>query len=95
MSEESVFNVEKINAQLEKLEYAKQDAIGFFIWYGVKIINLVDYVQKLKIGLGITSNELEEKILEFEGKPIDELYTLYQKEKSFKTNDQQALQPKN
>jgi len=61
---------------------SEQESIGFFIWYGVKIAGLVEYITKIKPIT--TSQEMEEKIIEFEGKPIKGLYQLYLKSKEQK-----------
>ncbi len=42
--------------------FSRQEAIEFFIWYGVKMMGLLHYV--LDIRATITSQELEEKIIE-------------------------------
>lgn len=60
--------------------YAKREAIGFLKWYGVKVAGLVEYIKDIRPS--VTSGEIEEKIKEFEGKTIDELYSLYQQSKS-------------
>ena len=56
-------------------QYAEQEAIGFFIWYGIKFHSLMEYITKIKPM--VESYELEQKVLEFEGKSIKELYQLY------------------
>ena len=63
-------------------EYAKQEAIDFFKWYGVKMATFIEYITKIKPI--VESNEIEEKIIEFEGKSIQELYELYLKSKNQK-----------
>ena len=63
-------------------EYAKQEAIDFFKWYGVKMATFIEYITKIKPI--VESNEIEEKIIEFEGKSIQELYELYLKPKNQK-----------
>ena len=61
-------------------EYSKQEAVNFFIWYGVKMMGLLHYV--LDIRATITSQELEEKIIEHEGKSVAELYDLFLESKT-------------
>lgn len=56
-------------------EYAKEVAKDFFIWYGVKTVGLLEYIKDIRPI--VTSNEMEEKIKEFEGKTFDELFNLY------------------
>jgi len=60
-------------------EYAKQEAIGFFAWYGVKIMGFLQYIKDIRPI--VTSNEIEEKIAEHELKSISELYDLYLRHK--------------
>ena len=61
-------------------EYAKQKAVGFFKWYGVKMMDFLFYLKKVKPQ--VTSNEIEEKLAEFEGQTIENLYQLYLQSKS-------------
>ncbi len=55
--------------------YAKQESIEFFKWYLLKVTSLCHYLTEIKPL--VTSEELEAKIEEFEGKPINDLYELY------------------
>lgn len=56
-------------------EYAKQIAIGFLTWYGVKMSGFIQYIKDIRPI--VISNEIEEKVKEFEGKPIEELFNIY------------------
>ncbi len=60
-------------------EWAKIEAIEFFKWYGIKFSGLIEYITKIKPL--VKSEEIEEKILEFEGQSIERLYELYQQSK--------------
>ncbi len=77
--DKSVFDVDRINRQIEKLEFAEEMAIGFFLWYAIKMMAFIEYIQDIRPR--VESHEMEEKIQEFEGKPIKELYQLYLKSK--------------
>lgn len=61
---------------------AKQEAIEFFKWYGIKWAGFIHYLTQIK--QQVTSNEIEEKLHEFEGQTIENLYAQYQKSKSIK-----------
>lgn len=65
-------------------EYADQQsriaAIDFFKWYGVKMVGFIEYIKDIRPT--VTSDEIEEKIKEFEGKSFDDLFTLYLEEKA-------------
>lgn len=56
-------------------DYSREVAKDFFIWYGVKIVGFIEYIKDIRPI--VTSNEMEEKIKEFEGKTFDELFNLY------------------
>lgn len=56
-------------------EYAKQVSIEFFKWYGVKMMGFMHYL--IDIRATVTSDEIEEKIREHEGKSIEELYNQF------------------
>jgi hypothetical protein len=60
-------------------EYAEQEAVGFFLWYAMKMMAFIEYIQDIRPR--VESHEMEEKINEFEGKPIKELYQLWKKQK--------------
>lgn len=60
-------------------EYTKQESIGFFKWYAIKMVTLLAYIKDIRPL--VTSNAIEEKIEEFEGKSFDVLYSLYLKSK--------------
>lgn len=59
----------------ETLDYAKQQSIAFFQWYGVKMVGFIEYITKVKPIA--TSEEIEEKIMEFEGQSFENLYSLF------------------
>jgi hypothetical protein len=59
--------------------YAKQESIEFFKWYAMKMHGFIIYIKDIRPQ--VTSQEIEEKLSEFEGKPFDKLYELFQKEK--------------
>ncbi len=56
-------------------DYAKKQAVGFLIWYANKMIGFLDYIRTVKPL--VSSNEIEEKLAQFEGKPVEELYEQY------------------
>ena len=56
-------------------EYAQHKAIAFLSWYAIKMIGFIEYLKDVKPQ--VTSNEIEEKLAEFEGKPISELYEIF------------------
>ena len=56
-------------------EFAEQEAVGFFIGYALKMVNFLHYIKDIRPI--VTSKEIEEKIIEHEGKSIKELYQLY------------------
>lgn len=56
-------------------EYAKQQSIDFFKWYVDKMTFFLEYIKDIRPS--VTSNEVEEKIKEFEGKDFDTLYNLF------------------
>lgn len=56
-------------------EARKESAIEFFKWYGMKIVSLTTYL--LEIKPLVRSEELEQKIAEFEGQSLDKLYELF------------------
>jgi hypothetical protein len=56
-------------------EYAKQQSIAFFKWYVLKSVTFVSYLESVKPI--VTSNEIEEKLKQFEGKSFDELYSQF------------------
>ncbi len=56
-------------------EYAREEAIAFFKWYGVKMMGFIEYIKDIRPV--VTSNEIEEKIAEFEGQTFDNLYNLF------------------
>lgn len=58
---------------------AKEISIGFMKWYGVKMIGFIIYLKEVKPN--VTSNEIEEKMKEFEGKTYEEQFNIYLKEK--------------
>ena len=72
-------DIEQIRIEEKMDEYAEQECIGFFIWYGVKITALIEYMTDIRPR--VRSEEIEAKIEEFEGKPIKTLYQLYLKSK--------------
>lgn len=59
--------------------WGKQEAIEFFIWYGSKMAGFIQYINDIRPR--VRSEEIEEKIVEFEGQSIEKLYELYQKSK--------------
>lgn len=59
-------------------EYAKERSIEFFKWYIMKGNNFLYYHREIKPLT--TSKEIEEKIAEFEGRTIENLYTIFDKE---------------
>jgi hypothetical protein len=60
-------------------EYAKiksrERAIAFFKWYALKMVGFIEYIKDIRPV--VTSNEIEEKIAEFEGQTIDNLFNLF------------------
>lgn len=56
-------------------QYAKQQSIAFFQWYGVKMVGFIEYITKVKPM--VTSEEIEEKMKEFEGQTFENLYSLF------------------
>lgn len=58
--------------------HAEQVAIEFFKWYALKMVGFIEYLNKVKPM--VTSNEIEEKLIEFEGKSFIELFQLFKKE---------------
>ncbi len=67
--------VEDCNCYLAMEVYAKQESIEFFKWYVLKMIAFIVYLKDIKPI--VTSQEVEEKLLEFEGQSIERLYELY------------------
>lgn len=61
-------------------EYARIDAIAFLKWYAEKMLGFIEYLRDIKPI--VTSNEIEEKLLEFEGKDFNTLYELYSQSKN-------------
>ena len=59
----------------EKEDFAKQEAIGFFKWYGVKMVGFIEYIKDIRPT--VTSDEIEEKMKEFEGQSFENLHALY------------------
>jgi len=78
----SMWTEETIHKALR--EYAKQEAFGFFKWYGVKMVGFIEYITKIKPL--VRSEEFEQKILEFEGQTFDKLHELYLKSKELTQN---------
>jgi hypothetical protein len=70
-------------------EYAeiksRERAIAFFKWYGVKMMGFIEYIKDIRPV--VTSNEIEEKIAEFEGQTIDNLYNLFCKSEQTQSNE--------
>lgn len=58
-------------------EYARIKSIEFFKWYAIKITGLIEYIQDIRPR--VRSEEVEAKIVEFEGQPLEKLYELFQK----------------
>lgn len=57
--------------------WAEQVAIRFFSWYILKMTGFLEYLRDIKPI--VTSNEIEENLINFEGKSFKELYQLYLK----------------
>lgn len=56
-------------------EYAKQQAVDFFKWYGLKMASFLEYLTKIK---SITeSKEIEEAIKNHEGATFEQLYNQF------------------
>lgn len=55
--------------------WAKEQSISFFKWYGSKMTVFIEYIKDIRPS--VTSNEIEEKIKEFEGKSLEDLYKLF------------------
>lgn len=55
--------------------FAKVQSIAFFKWYGAKMAGFMEYIKDIRPI--VTINEIEEKLIEFEGKSFEELYTLF------------------
>jgi hypothetical protein len=64
----------KRNYELAK-SFAKQQSIEFFKWYGVKMVGFIEYIKDIRPT--VTSDEIEEKIKEFEGQSIENQYNLF------------------
>ena len=60
-------------------EWAKLNAIEFFKWYGVKMASFMAYITKVRPIM--KSEEIEERIQEFEGQTFEKLYELFLKSK--------------
>lgn len=80
LKEYAVETIDEYNSLYERVkkamdQYARQQAIEFFKWYGVKMAVFVEYIKDVRPL--VTSNEIEEKIKEFEGKSFEELYNLF------------------
>lgn len=56
-------------------EYSEIVACDFLKWYAVKMIVFIEYLKEVKPI--VTSNEIEEKLADFEGKPIKDLFQLF------------------
>lgn len=63
-------------------EAQKESAIEFFKWYGIKITGLIEYIQDVRPR--VRNEEVEAKIEEFEGQPLDKLYELFLKSNELK-----------
>ena len=64
-------------------EYAKQESIDFFKWYGLKISGFIEYITKVKPL--VVSQEIENAMAKFEGKTFEQLFELYLKSKQINT----------
>lgn len=56
----------------------KEGALDFFKWYIMKMNNFIFYFRE--VWPLTTSEEIENKITEFEGQTLDNLYAIFQKE---------------
>lgn len=65
--------------ELAMSEYAKEVAIDFFKWYALKMLSFIEYIIDVKPI--VRSEELENKMVEFEGKTFEELFEKYLSEK--------------
>lgn len=61
-------------------EYAKQQSIAFFKWYGGKMASFIEYITKVKPI--VRSEEIEERITEHEGATFDQLYAQFIEQQS-------------
>lgn len=61
-------------------EYAKQQSIAFLKWYNLKIVGFIEYLTKVKPI--VKSEEIEERLLEFEGQTFDNLYAQFAEHQS-------------
>lgn len=80
LKEYAVETIDEYNSLYERVkkamdQYARQQAIEFFKWYGVKMAVFVEYIKDIRPL--VTSKEIEEKIKEFDGKSFEELYNLF------------------
>ena len=63
-------------------EKCKQECIAFLKWYVGKSLNFLNYLTNIKPQ--VTSQEIEEKLKEFEGQDFEQLHSLYLKDKEGK-----------
>jgi len=82
--EERVEPIVYVSKALEAMdEYAAQEseiksrerAIALFKWYAAKMVGFIEYIKDIRPT--VTSNEIEEKLKEFEGQSFDNLYNLF------------------
>jgi len=66
---------EKITELFEN-QNAKQQSISFFKWYAIKMTGFVDYITKVKPI--VKSEEIEQRLIEFEGATFEKLYQLFE-----------------
>lgn len=59
-------------------EYAEQQSIAFFKWNAEKVAVYAHYLENIK--KLVTSNEIEENLVKFEGMSIEERYQLFIKQ---------------
>lgn len=83
---EKVFASQKYGGSVNKLmnqqyifpameQYSRIQSISFFKWYGVKMAGFMEYIKDIRPT--VISDEIEEKIKEFEGKDFETLYNLF------------------
>ena len=55
--------------------YARNRSIEMLKWYAIKMVGFIEYIKDIRPI--VTSNEIEEKIKEFEGQTFEKLYELF------------------
>ena len=83
---DEVLSKKPVNYEIERneisecLDIARKDsAIDFFKWYVIKMVGFLEYIKNIRPA--VVSNEIEEKIKEFEGQSFDNIYQIYLSEK--------------